>query len=417
MIPWPVRPDSILGDPYLMKMSEKYHFKMLFYPDVVTKTAIDLPNVGGSTFLIDPRNRAHYFDDLRSTLQKGRKYIWGIYTGDEFTEYNTDYALRLFWEYKDKYPYINEINEQVKNQFGFGKYGMPESVNDDNPYRWIAFHKWINNYWLGWQKEVYDTVQQLAPEIKVISIDPVVGPGHRPIGFDRLAAYFDVATQQMYPPKDPNRQQFGFTTKMVSDLTGKPTWTCTHVEYYPYSTTLEETRELMSEVMRNGGKGFHFWLKDEFGNNSPNGFLYSTKWGFPERWRAIMEINKLNATMNEVAVPTDPDLAIFYSEDYYQSYAEKFMWDPTEPEWAYTFFGPVARTWFKFVNDNMVEDGKADLSTYKALVITAAKYERPNVVDAIAKYVEDVEHSLLEILKHSLRAQTVIPWPPSDQNS
>jgi hypothetical protein len=290
--------------------------------------------------------------------------------------------------YRNEYPFIRQIDEEVKQKYGFGKYGIPESTNDENPYRWIAVRRWVTDYIIQWQKDVYQTVHEIAPELRVISIDPVAG--HKPVAWDRMAPYFDVATQQLYPPVDPNRQQFGFTTKMVADLTGKPTWPCTHVEHYAFSTTVDEVRELMSEVMRNGGKGFHFWLKDEIGNNAPNGFLMATKWGSPERWRTITEINKLNGRMNEVAVPKDADSAIFYSEDHYQSFSEKvapfpYVY-PNEPEWAYTFLGPVARTWFRFVNDNMVEDRKVDLSKFKAVIVPAAKYERKSVSNALFKY-------------------------------
>jgi hypothetical protein len=378
-----------LRDPFLIEMADKYRYKVLFYPDISRWTAPDAPKVGDASFILDPRSKEHYFTDLKAGLAKWRKYIWGVYTGDEITETALHQAVVLYIDHKNDYPFIRQVNEDVKRQYGFGKYGMPESLDDSNPYRWIALRRWVMAQLADWQKEVYQTVQSTAPEIRVISFDPVAG--HKPVGFDRMAPYFDIATQQLYPPTDPNRQQFGFTSKMVSDLTGKPTWPCTHVEHYPYSTTLEEVHELLSEVMRSGGKGFHFWLKDEVGNNADHGFMMATKWGFPERWRALKELNTLNAQMNEVAVPKDPDLSILYSEDYYQSMSEKIAeypyGFPNEPEWAYTFFGPVARTWFKFVNDNMIEDGKVDLSAFKAVVVPAAKYERKSVVEALNQYV------------------------------
>lgn len=386
----PICEATTLSDPFLTKMADKYHFKVLFYPSIRRWTAPDAPIVEGSSLMIDPRSRELYFNDLKNGLSKWRKYIWGIYSGDEMTEWSISQVVSLYQDHRNDYPYINQLNEQIKNEYGFGKYGIPESKTDENPYRWIALRRWMSNYLAGWQKEVYQTVQQIAPEIKVISFDPVCG--HKPVGFDRMSPYFDVATQQLYPPTDPNRQQFGFTTKMVSDLTGKPTWPCTHVEHYPYSTTVEEVRELLSEIQRNGGKGYHFWLKDEIGNNSASGFLLATKWGFPERWRALCELNRMNSSMNEVAIPKDPDSAIFYSETDYQAVSEKAVQFPyiysNEPEWAYTFFGPSARTWFKFVNEGMIQDNKVDLSSFKAITIPAAKYELRDVAESLLRYAE-----------------------------
>lgn len=382
---------AMMEEPFFLQMADKYHFKVLFTPSIMKWTSPTAPTVDGGSFMVEPGSRKMYFDDLRSALKKWGKYIYGIYTGDEVTEWSTHQMIRLYEDHKNDYPFIQNLNEEIKRDYGYGKYGIPETRYDENPYRWSAARRWMIDYLTGWQKEVYDTVHELAPQVRVISFDPVCG--HKPVSFDKMSAYFDIATQQLYPPTDPNRQQFGFTTKMVADLTNKPVWPCVHVEHYPYSTTLEEVRELMSEVQRNGGKGFHFWLKDEIGNNSASGFMEATKWGFPARWRELCTTNTVNATMNEVAVPTDPDLAIFYSEDYYQTISEKIAEYPypypNEPEWAYTFFGPVARTWFRFVNDNMVADGKADLGSCKAVIVPIAKYERTKAAENLVKYAEN----------------------------
>lgn len=373
-------------DPYFLKMLDKYHVKVLYTPDIAHWSAPDAPQVWNASFLLDPRSMDVYYNDLRAGLKKWHKYIWGIYTGDEIDNWVTHQAVVLFAEHKDDYPYILKVNEEVKAKYGGGKYGMPESIKDTNPYRWIAFRKWLMADLTDWQKNVYDITKDFDPEIRVISMDP---PGsHRPVSFDRQAKYFDIATHQLYPPTDPNRQQFGFITKLVADLTGKPTWTCTHVEHYAFSTTLDEVRELMSEVMRSGGKGFHLWLKDEIGNNSESGFMMATKFGFPARWQAICEINRTNATMNEVAIPKDPDLAIFYSEDHYSAFSENYG-IPNEPEWAYTLFGPDARTWFKFVNDNSIVDKTADLSAYKVVAVPAAKYQGEKAAEALLAYAQN----------------------------
>jgi hypothetical protein len=421
-----IRETSGFSDKYFLNMLDKYNVKVLFSPDIANWSAPDAPKVWNVSYILDPRSKEIYFADLKSTLAKYGKYIWGVYSGDEIDNYVMHQTVILYSEHKNDYPYILEVNEQIKKDYGSGKYGIPESIRDANPYRWIALRRWAMKQLTDWQMEVYRTVKGIDPNVRVISMDP---PGsHRPVSMDRMSPYFDIATHQLYPPTDPNRQQFGFITKLVSDLTGKPTWPCVHVEHYAFSTTPEEVRELMSEVMRSGGKSFHFWLKDEIGKNADNGYLMATKWGYPERWRAICEINTLNGKMNEVAVPSDPDFAIFYSEDHYSSFSEHFG-IPNEPEWAYTFFGPDSRTWFRFVNDNMVEDGKIDLSRFKAVVIPGAKYERASIGGALREYVADggtlvvgdpeafstdVNGEPLTSLRESLIGSPVIPGKDQD---
>lgn len=368
------------------RMEAQHPYKVLFQPDYRGSRDKGVPQTGGLPYVLDPRSKDAYFSDLRQGIALARKHIWAIYTQDEITEKAIKEGVEFFSKMKDSYPYIREVDEQVRNEFGYGKYGIPLSPADENPFRWIAYHKWVNKQLLDWQKETYEVTKQLAPEMKVVSIDPVAG--HNPFELDKWTPYIDIATHQLYPSSNPNRQEFGFVTKWVADLTGKPVWPCTHVENYAYSTTAEETRELMSEVMRSGGTGFHLYIPDVRGGGANSGDTFLTKYGSPERYRAIREILSTTCSMNEVAVPTDPDCAIFYSEDHFQSFPAPDLTYPNQPEYAYTFLGPVARTWFKFVNDNMVLDGKADLTKYKALFVPAATYERPEVIDRLRAYVD-----------------------------
>ncbi len=381
----PIVMTAQLANPEWTQMADKYGVKVLLEPDYRPSSAKGVPAVDGLPYILDPRSREVYLENLADTIAMSRPRIWGIYTYDELNDYATMQGVRFFSEQKDSYPFILEADAEVKETFGYGKYGFPESPTDENPFRWIAYHKWVNSKLLDWQKVVYETVRKLAPEIKVISMDPVAG--HKPYDLDRIGPYVDIVTHQLYPSSNPNRQEFGFVTKFVADLTGKPVWPCAHVENYAYATTAEETRELMSQVMRNGGKGFHLYIPDVRGGSVTSGDTKLTKYGSPERYRAITEILKTTRSMNEVAMPT-ADCAIMYSEDHYQSFPGKHYVFPNEPEFAYTLLGPVAGTWFDFISDNMVADGK-DLSKYKAIFVPAAKYERRSVVEKLLKYLEN----------------------------
>jgi len=381
----PIYNPFMLDEEFRQQMADKYHFKVLVEPDYRGSRDKGVPQIEGLPFILDPRSKEAYFQTLRDSIQKHRKAIWGIYTYDEMHDKAVGQGPEFFSQMKDTYRLMNEMDARVKKEFGYGKYGIPTSPVDPNPYRWIAWRKFVNHELLEWQKEVYEYIKANAPEIKVISMDPVAG--HNPFELDAISPYVDLFTHQTYPSRNPNRQEFGFVTKWAVDLTTKPVWPCTHVENYAYATTAEETRELMSQVMRNGGKGFHLYIPDVRGQRASSGNTYLTKYGSPERFRAITEIVNLASTMNEVAVPTDPDCAILYSEDHYQSFSPANYYIHNEPEYAYTFLGPVARTWFKFVNDNMVAKG-ADLSRFKAIFVPAATYERRAVVEKLIKYVE-----------------------------
>ena len=376
---------TITGD-VMTEMHQKYPFKVVLEPDYRPSRDLGVPVMDGLPFILDPRSREVYFKDLRNAISQRREFIYGIYTYDEFTEKTVEQGPEFYAKMKDTYPLMREIDARVRNECGYGKYGMPQAPEDPDPFRWIAYRKWVNRQLLDWQAEVYKTVQEMAPEIKVISMDATAG--HKPFDLDRISPYVDIVTHQTYPMANPNLQEVGFVTKFVADLTGKPVWPCAHVENYAYSVTAEEAREMMSQVMRNGGKGFHLYIPDVRGGRASSGDTMLTKYGCPERYRMITEIVKTAERMNEVAIPTDPDCAVLYSEDHYQSFPATNYVFPNEPLYLHTFLGPVARTWFKFVNDNMIADGKGDLSKYKAVFVPAAKYERRDVVEKLIDYVE-----------------------------
>ncbi len=382
----PVSSSFMLMGEQMSSRYEKYPFKGVFEPYYTGCAKMGAPVMDGLPYILDPRAKEFYLQDLRDTVAKRRAHIYGIYTYDEMVDKAVEQGPEFFARMKDTYPLMREIDERVRKECGYGKYGMPQSPADPDPFRWIAYRKWVNLQLLDWQKEVYQTIQEIAPEIKVISMDATAG--HKPFALDRITPYVDIVTQQTYPMGNPNLQEVGFVTKFVADLTGKPVWPCTHVENYAYSVTAEEAREMMSQVMRNGGKGFHLYIPDVRGTRASSGDTMLAKYGCPERYQMITDIVKTVERMNEVAVPTDPDSVIFYSEDTFQS-APSGVVPGQEPQYAYTFLGPVARTWFKFVNDNMVEDGRTKLGSYKAVFVPAAKYERREVVEKLVKYAED----------------------------
>lgn len=381
----PVSSSDMLMGEQMSSRFETYPFKAVFEPYYRNSRDKGAPQIDGLPYILDPRSREYYFQDLRDTIAKHREHIYAIYTYDEMVDKAVEQGPEFFARMKDTYPLMRDIDERVRKECGYGKYGMPQSPNDPDPFRWIAYRKWVNLQLLDWQKDVYETVQRIAPEIKVISMDATAG--HKPFALDRITPYVDIVTHQTYPMGNPNLQEVGFVTKFVADLTGRPVWPCTHVENYAYSVTAEEAREMMSQVMRNGGKGFHLYIPDVRGGRAASGDTMLAKYGCPERYRMITSIVKTVERMNEVAVPTDPDSAIFYSEDHFQSLPAGVVF-PNEPQYAYTFLGPVARSWFKFVNDNMVEDGRADLGRCRAVFVPVAKYERRAVVEKLVKYVE-----------------------------
>ena len=60
-----------------------------------------------------------------------------------------------------------------------------------------------------------------------------------------------------------------------------------------------------------------------------------------------------------------------------------------EIEVAYTFLGPVAGSWFKFINDYQIDRGSINLADYKVIYIPYATYQRESIVAKLAEYVKN----------------------------
>lgn len=366
--------------------ARKYSFKLLYSPDYRGSISEGAPTIDGLPFFFDPRSKEAYFNDLRANLPKYKDVVWGVYVMDEPWEHTLIPGVKFFSKMKDTYPYIQQVDQEVREKFGYGKYGIPTSVDDTNPYRWIAYHRWTNQQIIDWHRQVRDEIQKMGIPVKIISMDPVAG--NKPYSLDQVGPYCDIMTHQLYPRINANRQEFGFVTKLDADLSGKPVWPCTHVEHYAYSTTPDETRELMSQVFRNGGQGFHLYLPDVTNKDLAGDTKY-TQIGSPERYNEIMGILKRIRSMNNVKMPSETKTLLLYSEDTYQSAPALDFIYPDTIEYTYDFIGPVAERWFRIVNDNQVENGKADLSKYSVLFLSVGKYERRSAAEKIADWVKN----------------------------
>ena len=98
--------------------------------------------------------------------------------------------------------------------------------------------------------------------------------------------------------------------------------------------------------------------------------------------------------MKKVKVPEKADTSILYSTD---SYAAKIIkgktWDAGQFEGqeiysSYAILGQKGKSWFKFLDDNLIEREKINLRNYKILYLPYITYERESVLKEIEKFVK-----------------------------
>ena len=320
-----------------------------------------------------------------------KKNLWGWQLGDE--EYAGYCKIPQGEEWK-------RIDKEVRELFGYGLYGLPENNDDSNPFRWIAFHRWVSNKMCEETKGFFLSFKSDYPGRKIISSDyrSIV-----PADVTALSPYLDIFTSEVFDTMrpgpvveggenasykeavapSPNPVTVGFTAKFFSDITGKPYWAMTQMCDYFGSPTPEIITERYSQVFRNGGKGIYF-LAVEWFDRELTHYRYSA----PERWQTMLSIADTVTKMPPLKIPQNPKTAIFYSADSYGAF-------PHEKEKieeifaAYCLLGPMVKSWFSFISDQQIAAGAADLAKFKIVYIPRANIERQSIIDMLLSYVKN----------------------------
>lgn len=343
----------------------------------------------GSPWVLDPAsidNLIAFFDKL---LSEPHPHIWGVSAGDEIDEIVLREGAKLMENPPADFPYLQQANEEVKRDYGGRQWGIPVGVRDSNPYRWIAYRRWCLAKLRGRHARLREVVRRHDPKLVMLGTD-AMGGKLAPYEWSSQASTFDIFTQQWTPSRTRWQAQLGCISKLLSDLTGKDVWPCAHVERYSMDPTPEEVVEELSQIFRNGGSGVHLYMPDTAGGDKLVGDTRVCYFGSPRRYHTIMNILDLTRSMPRPRYPTYSRTAILFNDDTVQA-------DPEEggrglagsAEACYTLLGPVARSWFRFIDCAQVLNGPSLKERFDVIYIPVATYQRPEVVAKLRRFVED----------------------------
>lgn len=339
----------------------------------------------GVPWALDPRAIDHYLSQVETLLSEPHPHLWCIYAGDELDEVAMQQGAELMADPPEDYPFILEADAEVREQYGGGQWGIPLGREDKNPYRWIAYQRWALARLNERHRRLHETVQRLDPNVHIVSTDPVGGIHGRQ--FSRQAPYFDIFTHQYLPRQSRWRQYLGFLTKVLADLTGKEVWPCAHIENYAFATRPEEVVEELSQVFRNGGHGLHLYMPDCANGNKLVGDTRATYFGSPRRHHTVMNIIDLIREMPRLRYPDYDRTAIVYNDDSLQSgfRDDRTHWYFTEA--CYTFLGPIAGSWFRFIDPEQIIEWPSLRERFDLIYLPTARYQRPEVVAKLREFV------------------------------
>ncbi len=337
-------------------------------------------------WLLDPAAIAAQLAGIEDVFAGPHPLVFGIYSGDEIEDQVIKQGVALMARPKD-YQYVKTADEEVRRDFGGGQWGIPAGLaeRDPNPYKWIAFRRWVNQKMRDRNRRLRDIVRSHDSELPVVSTDSAHLP---PLEWSSQAELSDIFTIQTACRRDPWRAQPGCITKLLVDLTGKEVWPCVHIENYGMNTTPEEAIEELSQVFRNGGTGLHLYMPDTANATELVGDTRVTYFGSPRRWHTVTNVLDLLRTMPAPRVPDETGVAVLFNDDTLMATpydAERPYTDQTET--CYTFLGPVARSWFRFVDCGQLLRWPALIEHFKVLFVPCARYQRPEIVERLTAFV------------------------------
>ena len=312
----------------------------------------------------------------------GTPHAWAVFWGDELRENTVKQSVRIYAGVgkRARRKYVREtLNADVMKRFGYGRYGIPQGPRDTDPFRWIAWCRYVN----AREREIFLKVRReataVSPYLRFVSED-CNGALH-PYEFSTSA---DVGDCDIYNHQT-NPRTAGLISKLLADLTRKEVWPVVHIEHYNRSLRPDQVREVLSDVFRNGGTGFVLYPTDSTRGKT---YVKSMSFSAPERWSAAMEIVDRVRRQPKLRFPK-PDFGVFFSDTALQAVSPFVRWGGSETAAAHALLGPKGcRAWWRFVDENIILKHKGALDAFKALMIPSAKYQLPETPAALRAYAE-----------------------------
>jgi len=333
-------------------------------------------------FKADPGLREKYLMLLRSALKDYGDIVYGICVNDELHYSIIKNGVKLFEKKQKKYPHILKINEDVKKRFGFGKYGIPHSLEDKNRWRWIAWKRWVVDYVDKFDREVSALARKLKPGIIIVSVDP---QGEvQPFDITRWRdGRYDIVTWQTGASPYPRQTRPSLIPKFVSDL-ARPgeLWPCIHAESLFCSYTPNELRTMLSHALVGGATGLHFFPLEQRGDL---GNL--ERYGSPARWAYWVKAAKYFSEGWRVKKPEGrPDAALFFSNDSHMALPAAWCWSGLVSP-AYAYMALELKSSFEFIDEGGIERGYFNPGKYKLIIVPYADVVRGGIAE---RFIEAV---------------------------
>lgn len=310
---------------------------------------------------------------------------WVVST-DEPT--NTIYESHSVTKNVEKISELNKISEEIKQNHGFGKYGLFDNfaANDDAdaPFRRIAFLKYWNEKVIGFKQKERDLVKHYAPQVPFMAVNAfnTVSTFRGIEVFPDFAEVSDISCVDPYPTstlaqcgRERALYHTGFSARTLHDM-NRNKRTAVYAQAFNYcgrAPVAENLREWASQALKNGADILR-WYTDANLETAPGCY------------EEMIRVSRIIRKMKPLMLPEKTPVGIFYS---FISHWGKFDIEQNAEYALYVIMGEKLKGNFKFISDYEVADGRTKTSDYKVIIAPNLKYLTHAAADKLVKYVEN----------------------------
>lgn len=321
---------------------------------------------------------------MLATLNKGKSSLFAITGLDEPWGAKNKILGKISLQ---KQGLRERVYQDIRTKFGNGEVTAPTSEIEMAPLSWIAFHRWYDNQFQTLQSRLYRGIKQVDPNRAVLGHNYFFLRCVPAWDYAKMAKSFDACMLDPYDQKiareEPLRALYhvGFSTKLVVDLTGKPTLVAPgFMEYWKKYPTPEKCLDLTNQALRCGAAGLMYYLVDW----GPYRYLrYPAEQ--PGRWNALMKISDVLHKMKPLTLPDTKTLVLFPTD----TYAAENEAHANEIYTAHAIIGEQAHIWYRFISDRQIARDEGGLSAAAILYVPKANYIESGVAERILKFVEN----------------------------
>lgn len=270
------------------------------------------------------------------------------------------------------------IDADVRARFGGGKVGLPESSEDPDPHRWIAYYSWAGDMFMDHLRDLRRAIDESGTGAQLLGPDEA--STLCPWPWREMAGVVDVFTGQSLPYRRTAHQyNTGYLTKCYRDMTGKPVHGATQIVMYAGSPSPEEVQRRYSQVLQNGGEG-QMLIAEEWGDRELSHHQYAA----PERWATVKNLLYLMST-TRVKTPASSQVGILYSSPSMMAQGPAMNDAPMSS--AYAICGPLLRGWPRMIDSHALAARGHNLHGLSTVIVAHAPFERPAVVTRLHEFV------------------------------